>query len=284
MSARADSAPAIAPLPGLAILLLAGAALHLVVSVVTGTVMNRYLELSASAVINYLTGAMPLVLAASLVAGWDRWPAGRRWLVAAATAYGAVALLDVAGMVPMAIAWPPDSAAEVNPPITLVRIALLVTAALAAPLLAAGGLWRDAVAAPRWPLLVAAAAVGLIVLVVQVLTILPAFEYRGEETFLVGASVALALVPAAVAALGIAAVRAVPRRYVVPEVLIAIGATAFAGGSATVSAATSLVLRNGSEAQWMGPVVTASNAMSLAGLAVIALGFFAAHVSAPGEA
>ena len=47
-------------------------------SVITGTVMNRYLELSAPAVINYLAGAMPLVLAASLVAGCDRWPAGRR--------------------------------------------------------------------------------------------------------------------------------------------------------------------------------------------------------------
>jgi hypothetical protein len=283
MSARAEAPPTIAPLPRAATLLLAGAVLHLVISVITRTMMYGYLELSAPTVIGYLTAAMPLVLAASLVAGWDRWPAGRRWLVAAATAYGLVALLDIAGMVSMAIAWPPDSATELNPPITLVRIALLVTAALAAPLLAAAGLWRDGVAAPRLPFLMVAAAIGLIVLVVQVLTILPAFEDRGEESFLVGASVAVALVPAAVAALGIAAVRAVPRRYVVPEVLIAIGATAFAGGSAAVSATMSLVPRNGWEAPWMGPIATASNAMSLVGLAVIALGFFAARVSVPGE-
>jgi hypothetical protein len=281
MSTRADATPAIAPLPRLAILLLAGAAVHLVILVATRTAMGVYLELSVPSVIGYLAGAMPLVLAASLVAGWDRWPAARWWLVAAAIAYGLVALLDVVGTLSMAIGWPPEQA-EANPPSTLVRVALLVAASLAAPLLAGAGLWRSAIAAPRLPLLGTAVAIGLLVLVTQIVSVLPALDAVLAEPFLVPVSVAFAFVPVAVAALGVAALRAIPGRYVVPEVLVAIGAMASAAGSAGVYAALSVV-RDASGVAWVEPVVNVSQAIGLVGLACVALGFFAARISAPGE-
>jgi hypothetical protein len=108
VSARADPAPAIQPMPGLAAVLLVGAALHLGVLVASRTVMNARLDPAPLSLIWDLTRAMPLVLAASLVAGRDRWPAGRRWLNAAIAAFALSALLSAAGWLAISVNWPPD--------------------------------------------------------------------------------------------------------------------------------------------------------------------------------
>jgi hypothetical protein len=282
-------------MPGLAaLLLLLGAALHLAVLVVSRSVMVGSFDPAPLSLIWDLTRAMPLVLAASLVAGRDRWPAGRRWLNAAIAAFALSALLSAAGWLAISVNWPPDEA-DPSSLLNAWRITLMVAASVAAPLLAALGLWRGR-ALSRSPTsraawLVAALAVAGLVLAVQVLAvlpyyddILPFFDGENQEPLLATMSAIGMLEPVAFAVLGIVAVRAAPRRYIVPEVLIAAGALIAAAASALITASSVTLMRAMDPPSW-ATQLTVANALSiLVGLALLALGFFMARISAPGEA
>jgi hypothetical protein len=290
VTTRAAIPPSVATLPPAVVALLAGAAAHLGIRVWAQSVMAGYLDLSAAALIGQLASAMPLVLAASLVAGRDRWPAARGWLLAAAVAYAAGGILDAAGWVWWALVWPPDPA-QTGSVAVLARGTLLVASALAAPALAATGLWRVATGGPghhpAW-LRVGIALVAA-VLVIQAVGIglwvddLQSLDAGSDQSFAAALSALGEVVPVLLAALGVAALRALPRRYLLPEALVAIGATLAA--VAMVAATAALVAaREGVSATWLTPIVTAGYGGAVVGLAIVALGFFTARISAPGEA
>ena len=293
MSSRADPAPGMGPLPGLAALLLLGAALHLGVLVVSRSVMVGSFDPAPLSLVWDLTRAMPMVLAASLLAGRDRWPAGRGWLNAAAAAFALASILDAVGWLATAVTWPPDPADPTLP--SVVRISLVVAAGLGAPLLAAVWLWRSRApsrsVANRAVWLGGAIAVALFALAVQVVAILPYyddilpfFDGENQEPLLAAMSAISMLTPVAFAVLGIAAVRAAPGRYLVPEVLIAAGALIAAAASALITASSVTLMRAMDPPSW-ATQLTVANALSItAGLALLALGFFTARISAPGEA
>lgn len=291
MTLRADAAAGSTRLPRVTILLLAGAVVHVVVSVVARAAVQVIADLSPAAMVSYALGAMPLVLAAAILAGRDRWPSGRGWLAAGAVAYVVAAALDIVLWLTLATISPAVPGEPYQTFATL-RGALWLAASFAAPLLAATGLWREgnpsvgaAPPAARW----LAVALGALVLVLAVVPLIGSFgSPRSFTTFLADQPVLLALTvlvlftPMALAVLGLAAVRAVPRRYVLPEALVAVGSFAAAIGSAAMSAVSTVL----GDAAWqglVGPAVVTSQAVALAGLALVALGFFTARISAPGE-
>jgi hypothetical protein len=107
MAAQAEVRPAIQPLPGLSLILLAAAAAHVVIGFVTDLMLTGDLDLSPARFVFQLRDAMPFVLAASLVSGAARWPAARRWLAAACVVFVAAGTLNAAGQVFLALTWPP---------------------------------------------------------------------------------------------------------------------------------------------------------------------------------
>jgi hypothetical protein len=288
---RADAAPGSTRLPRVTVVLLAGAVVHVVVSVLARAAVQVIADFSPAAMVSYALGAMPLVLAAAILAGRDRWPAGRGWLAAGAVAYMVAAVLDIVLWLTLAT-FPPAVPGEPYQTFATVRGALWLAASFAAPLLAAAGLWREgnpsvdaAPPAARW----LAVALGALVLVLAVVPLIGSFgsprsftTFFADQPVLLTLTVLVLFTPVALAVLGLAAVRAIPCRYVLPEVLVAVGSFAAAIGSAAMSAASTVL----DDAAWqglVGPAVTASQAVALIGLAIVALGFFTARISAPGE-
>lgn len=291
LRADADAAPAFSGLPRASILLLVGAVVHLVVSVLARSALQVITDLSPAAMVSYALGAMPLVVAAAILAGRDRWPAGRGWLTAAAVAYVVIAALDFVLWVTLATVWPPVPGAGYQV-FAMLRSVAWLSASFAAPLLAAAGLWREGAASAGAAPFAARRLAVVLAAAVVVLAVVPIIGSVGngrsfmtflrDEPILVALTVLLLLTPIAVAVLGGAAVRAMPRRYLLPEALVATGSFAAALGTATMSA-VSTVLGGPAWQGLIGPVVTGAQAVALVGLAIVALGFFTARISAAGE-
>jgi hypothetical protein len=290
MAAQAEVRPAIQTLPGLSLMLLAAAAAHVVIGFATDLKVNGDLDLSPARFVFQLRDAMPFVLAASLVSGAARWPAARRWLAAACVVFVAAGTLNAAGQVLLALTWPPHLdtgalAADIPP--------LGVLGAIAAPfgpLLAAIGLARGSSAmnrtGVRFLTVVGAAAVAAFVLVIRSLIAFNALGFLPDtvtnEPF-PGAATITGVVDtvggAMVAALAVAAAWAIPRRYVIPEVLIAVGGLVAAIASTTAVAGLLVASRAPAGYGWIGT----TGYLELLGLVTVAIGFFTARISVPGE-
>ena len=263
-------------------------------------VFGPYLILRLEDLSSIITGAAPFLLAAAVLIGAPRWPAGRRWL------YAGAALIALQGvMKTFADAWwawrmgdpiAPEGALQV----ALVIANLVAVAAVAlAPLCLAAGLGRmeSVRRAPRL-------AVGLIVVVglaaaaaglgLGVREIAWAFELQGEQGAFIVLAVAyrvlITLGAVALAVLALAALRALPLAGVVPEALIAAGAAVAAAGLATSWAGQALLSVEAQSANlawvWTLPwtVESIGKVILIAGFAVAGLGRRAsAPVSADGR-
>jgi hypothetical protein len=142
MTAGVDIRPGIPRLPRVTLILLGGAVVHLVVIIASRQAFQGYLDLLNLSVVGAMVEAMPLVLAASIVAGLGRWPTQQRWLIACALAYVAAGGLDAASSAWIGLAGISDVAA--------LRLATYPgyaaeLAKMIAPLLASVGLWRAGV-------------------------------------------------------------------------------------------------------------------------------------------
>lgn len=290
MAAQAEVRPAIRPLPGLSLILLAAAAADVVIGIVTNRVLNGDLDLSPARFVFQLRDAMPFVLAASLVSGAAHWPAARRWLGAACVVFVAAGTLNAAGQIVLALTWPPhfDSggmAADILP-----LAAFGAIAAPFGPLLAAIGLWQAGTTmhrtGVRFLAVATAAAVATLVLAVRSLIAFSSLSFLAygvtHEPF-PGAAAITAIVDtvggAMVAVLAVAAAWAIPRRYVIPQVLIAVGGLVAAIASTTALVGLLLAARAPAGYGWIG----ATGYFELLGLLSVALGFFTARISVPGE-
>ena len=242
-----------------------------------------------------LARATPFVMASGIVAGLDRWPAGRAWLVAAAIAFGLAALLDAAGELWLALHWPPDFDQQMVLLGVQTAAPLLMLASLIAPLgplLAAAGLWQVPSRASRsvWQagviLLGALVATGVLALRVLMTIDELTFSVDGAMIYqqLTGAEIALNIIDilagGGLALTGLAALRAIPRRYLIPEALIGGGALAAVLVSTTARAALSFSMTHKLDfPSWIPALVP----FELVGLVILVVGFFSAGISIPGE-
>jgi len=291
MTAHADARAAIQPLPRASLLLLAAAVMHMVIGFATQQMTSGYLDLAPGRLVFELRDAMPFVLAAALVAGWDRWPAGRGWLVAAAIAFAGAATLRAAAQLWFGLSWPPEAPPSSSASVSAELLPVLAAIALPfGPLLAAIGLWR-ARQPTRWSrsrltMLGVAVVVATVILVVRVLL---AIRYLGMQSDLLvyepfSGGFLLAIVGSTVgggmlAVLGVAALWAAPRHYLVPEALITVGALAAAVASISAELGLIAVSQETFGFEWIGWTAYAE----LLGLLVVALGFLSARISVPGE-
>lgn len=275
------------PIPLVAWLLLAAAAATLALFVVRDwyQLFGPYLIVRPERVVDALGAAGPLLVAAGVVIGAGRWPAGRRWLARGAAAFAVHGLLDAAfdGW----LAWFETSPGPLDPPvdgILLARAWTSLAAAVAGPALVAVGLWAAGREAGRIGLgrTVVGGAIGLIGAIALAGGIaLGAMELARASA--VGASglgivsgptyvIGLALAAAATAILAIAALWAMPRRGPLPEVVIAAGATLAAVGPAWVAWAQ-VVLQQAVLAEQPGLAFFLPGGIAAAGMLLVAAGF-----------
>jgi len=203
-------------------------------------IFGPYLLVDADMVVGSLRGVSPFVLAAAVLVGAQRWPAGTRWLQLGALALGLQGLLELGSDIWWAI-WniAPGEVSGGVQVILVVRYVASTLAGIAAWALLAAGLWaaRGDVAL-RGPRRVATLVIGIVGLAALGSGIWVAAMYLGIPN--VGSAAPLYAVDGALVAIGIAApaalafaaVRAMPGRGGMPEVLISIGATIAAGALA----------------------------------------------------
>ena len=214
--------------------LLAGAIVQLGVQIAPDSyqVFGPYLLVDGRMLVGWLQSITPFLLAAAVVLGADRWPAGRRALLVAAAALAVVGLLRLA-LDAWWTLW--ETAPGPIPPETTPWLTFGWTVAgLAAPVaygLMAAGLWTARPARPagaaRMASIIAIGLAGLIATGAGLLVVAQTLERRGTADGLwVGSLTATAWAAgfAMLAALAVAAVRIARPVNALPEVLIAGGA------------------------------------------------------------
>jgi hypothetical protein len=267
--------------------------MHMVIGFATQQMTSGYLDLAPGRLVFELRDAMPFVLAAALVAGWDRWPAGRSWLVAAAVAFAVAGTLHAVTSVWFGLTWPPEAPVD-GVSLSVGVLSVLATLALPfGPLLASVGLWRARSTnrhGSRW--LATIAAVGTVAVLVMVTRLLLAiavlritYNLQVSEPFpgaLMVANLSFTIGAGLIALLGVAALGAAPGRFFVPEGLIAAGAIAAAVAAIVGEGAPLLIQADVISNSWIGWIPLAGYGQLL-GLLVVALGFLSARISVPGE-
>ena len=224
-------------------------------------VFGPYLILRIEDLSSIVTGVAPFLLAAAVLVGVHRWPAGRRWM------YAGAALIALHGVIKtFADAWWAWRMSDPVAPEGAIQVALVVAnlvavaALVLAPLCLAAGLGRmeSVRRAPRL-------AVGLIVAVglaaaasglgLGLREIAWGIQFQSDQGAFIVLSVAYRLLitlgGVAFAVLGLAALRAFPLAGVVPEVLIAIGAAVTATGLAITWAGQALLSFESQDQFWV---------------------------------
>lgn len=214
-------------------------------------VFGPYLILRLEDLSVIVTGVAPFLLAAAVLVGAPRWPAGRLWLYSGAALVAFHGVMQTAGDAWWAWRMSDPVASEGALQVVLIVVNMLAVAAFAlAPLCLAAGLARVESVRRASPLAIglivtvgmAAAAAGLGLGAREIAWTLEL--QSGEAAFLalnVAYRLLITLGAVALAVLGVAAVRALPRPGVGPEVLIAIGATVAAAGLAASWAAQAIL-------------------------------------------
>jgi hypothetical protein len=221
-------------------LLVAAALAHLAVSIAPDwyRLFGPYLLVDLGMVIGWTRAVSPFLLAATVILGADRWPAGRRWLLLGAGGLAAVGLFALGLDVWLAL-WEP-SPGDASNGISVLLMGRAIAAAIAfvaAYALLAAGLWAARHASlgsgSRRTLISVIGVAGLVALVAGLWAVslwlevaAPPPTMSGYVTF----GVLTALGAPAMAALAIAAVRTKPARGGLPETLIAAGAIGAMGG------------------------------------------------------
>lgn len=223
------------PIPWPVWALLAGAVAQLAVQVAPDSyqVFGPYFLVDGSMLVGWLQSVAPFLLAAAVILGADRWPAGRRALLGAAAALAVVGVLRLASDAWWAI-WEtspgiiPDG---MQPWLTGAYLGAGLGAFLAYALMARGlGATspEGPVGGARVGLMSLIALAGLVATGAGLWTVVITFDYAGSREQLWVAVVGTILVAAgfaALAAVALAAIRAPRRGDRVPEILIALGAT-----------------------------------------------------------
>jgi hypothetical protein len=240
-SASSPRAPRSVPWP--VWLLLTGALAALAVAMAPDwyEIAGPYFLVDGDMVAGWVRSMAPFLVAASVVVGADRRAAGRASLRLGAASLGVFAVLTLASDVWWTLfATSPDefAALDAQPWLTARGLAAAVTF-LAGYLLLAHGLWRwsdrQPTGAKRAAIMGAIGLLGLAAAAIGIWTLTlypwnPPTPYLARILIVIGVLTPLGF--AAVAALAVAAVRALPARGWLPEALVAIGATVACAGLA----------------------------------------------------
>lgn len=274
--------------------LVAAAGLHLVLWAARSwyRIFGPYLVLRFEDVAAIVTGIAPFLLAAAILIAAERWPSGRRWLLAGAALSAGHGVLSSANFAFWSWQQSEGFLPQGGTQLALVAGSMLQAVAGAlVPLCLAVGLWTVATGR-RVPVLVTVVAsvialvalAGAIALASQELsaaTRVPNIQ-AGLVVYGVAYWVALAAGAVGWTLLAVAAVRALPDRGGLPEGIIASGALVVGAGSGLPWLSQALVSLDdrGALGFWLFSVPAAAVAI---GLLLVIVGFAAAATHARGE-
>lgn len=273
-------------IPGIAWLLVIAAAIQLLVLAASRGVFDAR-PLPLGAVVGILSGASPLLLAAAVLVGARRWPAGRRWLVAGAALFALRGLLDL-GLDLWLASWPIGNAPIDPTSEGLMRLRGLIVDALtvAAPLLLAVGLWigrpTDAFRGARRLVVVALGLLGILATTagffMTAVALTSSVVYRPASAMEALLLILTALHATAFAVLAIAATGTVRfQRW--PELAIASGATVWFLASGWLQWQSTEWASQGRSPDWLGLMVSVSTFAALLGMVTLIVGFGAAGLA-----
>jgi hypothetical protein len=236
--------------------------------------------------VSVLTSATPFLLAAGIIAGARRWPSARPWLLVAAAAFTLRGVLDAGLVVWLASVQnlPADSIATWNGLMDARALAVGIIG-VGAPALLAVGLWvpprpSSPVSQARRLTMVALTGLGVVATVGGLLlAATPGGQTMPMPVLLRLLYIVTALALPAFTALAVAAVRAMPARDRLPELLMI-------AGVAVVLVATGWLDWLFSQRQLqelpsglLGWLVTLPNGLVLVGLLAVAAGFAVAGLT-----
>lgn len=215
-------------------LLVLASLVHLTVSIVPDwyRLFGPYLLVEPPMIIGWIRAVTPFLLAAAVILGAVRWPAGRRRLLLGAGALGVVGLLALGLDVWMAL-WEPSPAVlsdgvQAMLIIRAIATALVFVAAYALLALGLGAAGPAAVPSTwRRALIAASALVGVVGLVAGLWGVSRWLEVAVPPATMglyIGFGILTALGAPAMAALAVAALRTMPHGGALPEALVAVGA------------------------------------------------------------
>lgn len=271
------------PIPRPVWLLLAGAMAQLAVQIAPDSyqVFGPYFLVDGSMLVQWLQSMTPFLLAAVVVLGADRWPAGRRALLGAAAALAVVGVLRLASdawwaMWETSPGFIPDG---MHPWLTGAYLGAGLGTFVAYALMARGlgATSPDSpVGTPRGALMSLIALAGLVATGAGLWTVVITFDYAGSQEQLWVAVVGTILVAAgfaALAAVAIAATRAARRGDRVPEILIALGATVTMATTAWTWSFPYFDPAQAWSEEMMGWVFTIPSAFAVLGMGAMIAGF-----------
>lgn len=251
-----------------------------ILAVGIGTVANGFFGqewyFNADNVVDALPLAMPFLVSAGVIAGQDRWPAGRTWLTAGAWLLAAVGALAVVLQVQITFVENDDAGFFDAQPWFFIRAMVSAFAELLGFASLAAGLWlaRPAEWRVRTAVMIGMAAVIAIAAAGPIAALGVSAIVLTDPIVILG-QVPISLGLFASGALAVAAVRAVPAVRPIPELLIASGAAC-----ATIAMGVSwwlFYLEPSFETfAWL-------SAASSAGLLVLAAGFWSGAVFWPAD-
>ena len=224
--------PMAATVPWPAWLLLAGAIVQLGVRIAPDSysVFGPYFLVDAGMVMDWFKSVTLFVLAAAVVLAADRWPAGRRRLLIAAAALGAVALFRLGADIWWAVWEAAGHVYEGSQPWLLGGYLVDALLFVIANVLLAAGLWTARVNRPmgrhRAGLIALTGLIGLVATGIGLwaTTRIIAFGPGDHVAYSVAMMTLGSAGFASLGLLAVAAARVVPNRRGLAEVLIAIGA------------------------------------------------------------
>jgi hypothetical protein len=240
--------------------------------------IGRYLILPAEQVVPIAELATPFLVAAAIVAGAERWPAGRsRLLIAAAlhTLHGVLALTWDTWFW-----WSTSNGPGIVSGVEQVLLfgGSLVTwlVGTAATLMLALGLWSTSSGAWKGGRRLAAVVIGGLGLVAAAGAVWVPLMTSGQLAFPLQALTAV--VPVAIAFLGIAAIRSLSSRHRLPEVLIATGASLLVAAMAWSQWFINATRLENVPLEWVDLTLLLPRGVMVAGFLVIAAGFASARL------
>ncbi len=260
-------------IPPAAWVLVAAALAIAAFTMISRGLIGRYLILPADQIIPIAELATPFLVAAATVAGAGRWPAGRsRLLIAAALS----ALHGVLSFGRDTWFWwstnnGPGVVGDLEQVLLIGGSTLIWFVGTGATLMLGLGLWSARFgdqAGGRRVAAIVLAALGLVAAAGSVW-----IPFISSFPLALPWAVLTALVPMAVACLGIAAVRSLPSAHRLPEILIATGAAVFMAAMGWSQWFMNWTRLENIPPEWVDVTILLPRAAMVAGFLIIAAGF-----------
>lgn len=265
-------------IPPAAWALVAAAAGTVTFGLISRGLIGRHLILPAEQVIPIAELATPLLVAAATLAGADRWPAGRSRLLSAAALH---ALHGVLALVRDTWFWwstrnGPGIVSETDEVLLFGGSLVIWLTGTAATLMLALGLWSTPFGFGDGGRRLAAVALGALGFVAAAGAVWIPLMTSAQFAFSLLALTAV--VPIAMATLGIVAIRTMPSRHRLPEMLIATGAGLFVAAMAWSQWFITATRLENIPPEWVDLTLLLPRGVMVAGFLVIATGFASARL------